>query len=290
MAARFSDAILSKNTAYAKSSAVFNLGFGGQNGYMYRIGMIGPDGKPYDEWISNQAYVRRNVIPLVLQYPKFFDYMPYPELWIQSYKALMEVHPKSIDGLNATLTVDTDQHPVGGSGEMQDEITNVTRAPSTPTFVWQEKANRSIQRFWETYIKFGMMDPVTKKANIHSYLGDIEEIGGMYTPDFYTGTMIFIEPDITNKVVTNAWLCTNMFPKSAGENIGKRDIHSAGELVEHSIEFTAISTPEEPVLVLAQSLLNNLTVLNKVPDIDVVIPVADIDSKVQAAKTGFNDQ
>lgn len=290
MASKFADGTLNRYTAYAKSSPVFNLGYGGQNGHMYRLGLIGPDGKPYDEWIFNQAYVKRNVIPIVLQYPKFFDFMPYPDLWIQAYKALMEVHPKSIDGLNSTLSVETDSHPVGGSGEIQEEVTNVTRAPSTPTFVWQEKANRSIQRFLETYIKVAMMDPVTKTANIHAYLNSIDDVGGIYTPDFYTGTMLFIEPDVTNKVVTNAWLCCNMFPKSSGDNTGKRDVHSANELVEHSIEFSSLGTPEEPVLVLAQSVLDNLGILNKTPDINLVLPVDDVDSKLKATKTGFNDQ
>lgn len=289
MSGRITDAILNKDKAYAGHSPALDLSYGGQQGIMSKIGRVGPDGKNYDEWISNQAYVKRNVIPIVLRYPKFFDYMPEKEKWIAAYKALIELHPLSIDGLSSGLTVETDEHPIGGAGEMQEEPTDVKRAKSTLTFVWKEKAGKAIQKFLDKFIRYGIMDPDVKRPLVADLIGDISSIEGMYTADFYTGTVIYIEPDITQKVVIDAWLCTNMFWKSNGDRTGKRDIKSAGEAPELSIESSCITMNNEAVLTLADRILSSLTSLSKLPDIGIVVPSAEIDASIAAAKTGFTD-
>lgn len=288
MATTYVDSILNAGTAYSIHSPSINLDYGAQQGYMPRIGMVGLDGKSYGEWISNHAYIRRNIIPVLLQQPKFFDLMPESDQFKSTFKALMEVHPLTIEGLQSGLTVETDEHPVGAAGEQQEEVTNVTRARSQITYTFKERAGRSINKFLNMFIRYGMMDPDTKIPNIAKYISDMEEVGNMYTPDFYTATMLFIEPDITGKVVTNAWLCTNMFPKSDGEVIGKRDIRSAAEIPEYSIEFSSITMNNEGVLKLADSILSQLTVLNNIPDLDLILPVTEIDSSVSTYNTGFN--
>jgi len=286
--ARITDAILAKDTVYAAHSPALDLVAGGQNGYMARIGLLGPDGKSYDEWISNHAYVKKNIIPVVIQYPKFFDLMPDKDKWIATYKALLELHPLTIEGLSSGLTVEYDEHAIGGAGEMQEELTNVTRARSTVSMTFKEKANKSIQRFLDYLIRYGMMDPDVKKPLVTKFMDNIDAVGGMYTPDYYTGTVLYIEPDTTHKVVVDAWLCSNMAPKSNGDRTGKRDIKSAGEAPELSIEWTSITMNNEAVLLLADRVLASLTIINKIPDTDLVLPVQDVDQSVLAAKTGFN--
>jgi len=283
------DAILAKDTVYAGHSAAVDLTFGGQNGIMPKIGRI-KDGKNYDEWISNQAYIKRNIIPVVLRYPRFFDLMPsHKEKWIATYKALIELHPLTIDGLSSGLTVETDEHPVGGAGEMQEEITDVKRARSTLSFTFKEKAGKAIQKFLDKVIRYGYMDPDVKRPLIAEHIATMADIGGMYTADFYTGTVIFIEPDITQKVVVDAWLCTNMFFKSNGDRTGKRDIRSAGEAPELSIESTSITMNNEAVMVLADKILGELTSLSKLPDTGIVVPSAEVDAAVKAQAVGFGD-
>lgn len=132
------------------------------------------------------------------------------------------------------------------------------------------------------------MDPDTKRALVAQYITDINTIGGMYTPDYYTGTVLFIEPDITQKVVVDAWLCTNMFPKGNGDRTGKRDLRSAGETPELSIEFTSITMNNSAVMTLANKILSSLSVLSKLPDTGIVVPSSEIDSTLAAAKGGFN--
>lgn len=285
---RIKEAILAKGVAYSGHSPVLDLSNGGQNGYMAQIGVVGKDSKHYDAWISNQAYVKRNIIPVVLSYPKFFDFLADKEKFISSYKALIELHPLTIDGLSSGLTVEVDEHAVGGAGEMQEEITNVTRTRSTLSFTFKEKAGKTITKFLDFVIRYGYMDPDAKKPLVTQFIDDMDKIGGMYTPDYYTGTVIFIEPDALHKEVVDAWLCTNMFFKSNGERTGKRDIHTAGEAPELTIESSAITMNNEAVLNLATDILAKLTIINDVPDTDMATPTTEVDATLAKETTGYN--
>ena len=172
---------------------------------------------------------------------------------------MMEVHPRSIEGLTATLTVDTDNTPVGGGGEIQEEITNVTRAPSTPSFTFNDKYGSPISTFLDNWITYGMMDPNTKVANAGTLSGDRPTD---MLPDWYSATGIFIEPDPLHRKVVRSWLCTNMFPKSNGEITGSRDLTSAMQMSNFTVEFAAISQYGLGVNVLAQQLLDKININN----------------------------
>lgn len=253
--ARLNDALLA-GKAYSKSmqQPMLDLSFGGQQGFA-------PDLR---EWVSNQAYVRRNVFGLLLEAPAIFQKLSDrdPMIWTRSLRSLVELHPKRIEGLNAGLTVETAQTPVGGAGEMQEEVTNVTRARSTPTFVWDEKYGMPIQTLLSNWITLGLMDPNTKTAMAGS-LGSNAPTDML--ADQYTATMIFIEPDPMHKKVIKAWLCTNMFPKLTGDIVGSRDLTSALNLNELSIEFTALTQFSLGVNVFAQKLLDNINLTNANP-------------------------
>ena len=77
-------------------------------------------------------------------------------------KHLVEVQAKSIEGLNATITVDYTETPVGGAGEMQEDVSNVTRQRSNPTFTWTEKYGKPINAFLEYWIFQLLGDPESK--------------------------------------------------------------------------------------------------------------------------------
>lgn len=289
MAMTFADSILKPDTLYSGHSSTYNIVYGAQGGFMGRIGMVANDGKAYGEWIANQPYIKRNIIPIVIQAPRFFDFMPDPQGMIAAYKSLMEAQPLTIDGLQSGITVEFDETPVGNAGEMQQEPTKVNRARTELTFTFKEKAGRPIQKFLDTYIRWGIADPDTNVPLITTLFKSIDDFNGLYTPDFFSGTMLFIEPDITHRVVVDAWLCTNMIPMSAGERTGKMDRRSPGEPLEHSIQFTSITMNTEAVLRFADIVLGNITVISKIPDLDMILPVSDIDPKVQAASNaGFN--
>ena len=91
------------NTGYNTGTVGINLAMPGMNGYMPNYGVVDSQGKTVGGWISNAAYIKRNVIPVLLEYPKAFDYMPNPQTWISALKGLMEIHPTTIDGLTSGL-------------------------------------------------------------------------------------------------------------------------------------------------------------------------------------------
>lgn len=245
--ARLTDAIISGAYTRDIDRPMLDLKYGGQQGWAPNL----------TEWASNAAYVTRPLICILLEAPRMFSVMPDPQKWISSLKALFEVHARSIDGLTQTLTVDTDQHPVGGAGEQQEEIVNVTREKSSPKISWNEKFGMPITTFLSYWIRYGMMDPETKFALLSTLnKSEVKDL----LPDWYTATAIFIEPDPLHKKVTKSWLCTNMFPKTSGEIVAKRDLTASQEILTIDVEFSAISQVGLGVNKFAQQILDNINI------------------------------
>lgn len=251
--ARLTDALLD-NKAFSRgnSQPMLDLTMGGQMGFA-------PD---LTEWVSNQAYVRRNVFCLLLEAPRFFRYLPEPEKWVATLRSLVELHPKTIEGLNAGLTVEVAETPVGGGGEMQEEFTDVKRARTQPVFTFDEKYGMPIQTFIREWITQGLMDPDSKVANVGTLAGDRPKD---MLADMYSMTCAFIEPDPTHRKVMKSWITTNMFPKGTGDIIGKRDLTSASEILTLNIEFTGVSQFNLGTNALAQKLLDNININNANP-------------------------
>lgn len=253
--ARVTDALL-EGRAFSRGATqpMLDLSYGGQMGFS-------PDLR---EWVSNAAYVRRNVFCLLLEAPKAFTRLTdqNPDIWNRCLRALLELHPRTIEGLNAGLTVETAETPVGGGGEVQEEFTNVTRARSQPVFTFDEKYGMPIQTFLYNWITYALMDPESKIANMGTLASNFPPD---MLPDQYTATCIFIEPDPTHRKVVKSWLCTNMFPKGTGDILGSRDITSPMQLQQLNIEFTALTQFGLGVNQLAQRLLDNINITNANP-------------------------
>ncbi len=264
-----------------------NTKFGSQQGYLPALGAKMPDGKTYGEWINNAAYISRNVIPFVLEVPKFFDFFSNPKDWIETFISIFEVHPETIDGLDATLTVEKDQHNVGGGGQVHHEITNVKRPEGAVKYTLREKDGKPINRFLDLYIRYGIMDPDAKKPLVTLLPGFTK--GMLYTPEYYTFSTLFVEPDITHTRVIEAYLLINQSPNTAGTVTSKRDLQAAGEMVVYDIETGGIMIYNEGVRTLGQTMLDSLTVTSINPD-SVVTPVdgANLQAAVTDNKFNFN--
>lgn len=256
------------------SQPMLDLTYGGQMGYAPVL----------KEWVSNQAYVRRNLVCILIEAPKFFSKMPDPDKWHSILKSLVELHCRSIEGFNAALTVDTDTHPVGGAGEMQDEVTNVTRARTEPSFSFVEKYGRPIQTFIQHWIQYGIQDPETKYALI----GTVENQPEDMLADWYTMTCLFFEPDHSHRKITQAWLTTNMMPKETGEITGKRDLTSASEILNLTIPFTGISQYGLGVNLFAQKILDSINIKNANPYLRPSF-IDAISGDVDRAKEGYKN-
>lgn len=270
---RLTDALMTGAYVRNVDRPVLDLKYGGQQGWSPNLA----------EWVSNQAYVTRPLICIVLEVPRIFTVMPDSAKWIASCKSLFETHAKSIDGFNAGLKVDFDSHTVGGAGEIQEEVINVTRETSTPKFTFVEKYGRPIQTFLEYWIRYGLMDPEAKFALISTLTNS--QVTDLLA-DWFTATCLFIEPDPMHRNVSKAWLTTNMMPKGTGDITAKRDLSSSQELVTLDIEFTGLSQYGTGVNLFAQNILKNINITHADPNMRP--SYADkISPDVEAAERGY---
>lgn len=254
---RINNVFLPQGVAYAKgaTNSMADLRYGGQNGYT-------PD---LTSWVSNQAYVRRNLICLLVEAPSAFQNLDQPDYWVGTLRSLVELQALSITGLNMEMTVETaDTNPVGGGGQVQEEFTNVTMQRSNPTFRWNERYGLAIYNFLTGWVRYCMMDPESKVASVNT-------IPGNAVPDMladrYAATMAFIEPDPTHTKVNKAWLCANMFPKNSigGSLAGQRELTQGGEIGTLDVEFTALAQQSNGVKAFCQQLLNSINITNANP-------------------------
>lgn len=271
--ARLTEAILGQKAFGGHANQpMLDLTYGGQYGWAPNL----------TEWVSNQAYVRRNLVCVLLEAPRFFTLMPDPAKWVSTLKSLLELHCRSIEGFNAALTVDTDEHPVGGAGEMQQEVINVTRARTEPSFTFVEKYGRPIQTFIQHWIQYALMDPETKYALV----GTLEKKPEDLLADWFSCSALFFEPDPTHRKVVQAWVTTNMFPKETGEIVGKRDLTSASEILNLTIPFTGISQYGLGVNLFAQKILDGININNANPYTRKSF-IEAVSSDVAAAAEGY---
>jgi hypothetical protein len=255
MPARLKNAILG-NQMYGQyaTTQILDLTNGAQNGYS----------TDFTTYVSNSTYTKRNLICLLLEAPTGFNDLNSPDAWIATLKALVELHAKSISGLNSELTVDFIETAVGGAGEMQEDISNVQRQRSTPEFTWVEKYGKPVWNFHDGWIRNLLMDPISKVAAVVAS-GTTRPTDLL--PDYTSASMIFIEPDPTHTQVVYAWLCTNMMPKSSGENVGRRDLTQAAAEVEYTITYTALTQVGYGVNQFAQQLLDQINLTGANPNL-----------------------
>lgn len=250
---------------------MLNPTFGGQFGYS-------PD---QSQWVSNAAYIAKPTIALLIEAPKFFEYMNNPQVWVQTLKAMVEVHPTSIEGLNATREVEFAEHNVGGAGEVQHEIVDSKRTRTDPTFNYVERVGRPFQNFLQYWIDYGMMHPETKHPLITTLSGTSP---GDWLPDMYTATVLFIEPDTQFKNVVKSYLSTNMMPHGTGDITSKRDLNSQQEILNLGINFTALTQTGAGVDAFAQTILTKLNMGRANPQNRPAF-VQSMDANVQSATT-----
>lgn len=242
---RYKDSILKNGMARERSAPMANVMVSGQNGHQV----------DFRYYHGNADYIRRNVIARVMNFPQGFKHFPDAQVYIDTLKSMVELHAQTWEGLNKTLTVNSQQSPVGGSGEMQDTPSNVVRARSEPVLGLPEKYGMPFQALLTDWITELIMDPDTGAPNIITRPG--VQVGDML-PDFYTMTVLFFEPDPTFTKVQRAWLVTNMYPTTSGEDTGRRDKTQDGEQVIHSIQFTGMQQVGRGVNALAQAELDKM--------------------------------
>jgi hypothetical protein len=267
---RISNAILTANTGInvGHNAPMLDLQHGGQIGFA-------PD---LAEWVSNQAFVRRNVIPLLVEAPKGFQLLNNPSYWVGTLRSLVELHPLSVDGLQGGLEVEVASTPVGGGGQQQEDVTNVVETQTKVVFRWGEKYGMPVATFMRGWITNLIMDPNTKYPNVVTTGTPPTDM----LADMYSATMLFIEPDPTHTTVVKSWLVTNMYPTGTGEITGRRDLTQANETPTYDISFTGIAQYSLGVDAFAQQILSSINLTGANPQLRAAF-VQAISADVAAA-------
>lgn len=281
---RVNGAILQAGTAYGlgAQAPMVDLTYGGQMGWA-------PDNAA---WVNNQAYVRRHLIPILLEAPKLFQFFPNPDKYVAALRALIETQWLNVEGLNRGLTAEFAQNPYGGSGQTQQDLVNVKRAESKPKHTFLERAGRPIQRFLETWITYAGLDPDTKFPQVTTLpafqaayqAGQVTDNLG----DMTTCTVLYIEPDPYGRKVEQAFLCFNMFPEGTGDIVGSADKTQDMQTLNVDVQFTALQQVGYGVDTFAQQILNTVNYVGANPMMKQAM-IDQISADVKAANlAGFD--
>jgi len=206
----------------------------------------------YQSIISNTAYISRDLVAVLQREPTFFQQYEDAAALTAMLKACVEIH-WDWDGLNATLTVDSDERQVVKSGNMIQTPSNVTRAPSVPVSTSYERPGRPFSRLIEFMIRAGIRDERNARASA-MLSGDV----GDQLMDFYSMNVLFFEPDPTGLKVEKAWLCTNMYPKAGPDHTARKAVADGGAALDFSVEWNCFDMVNDNVTAMAQAYLDSL--------------------------------
>lgn len=238
-----SDSSITKGFAKA-----VNPELGGQNGFAR---------KPA-EWVSNADHIKQDLVGVVLSLPKAMAYMPDSEARIKQLKALLELHPTNIGGMNQSLTVEATESIAGSSGEMMQSVGGVKRERSNPTLTIPNKYGKIVTRHISDWIRYLLKDEETEAPRIIAEPAYISAESPELLPDMYSMTMLFFEPNTNWTKCNEAYLCVNMWPLGiTNESAKNKGDTKENEVIE--LSFTALTSVGESVIKLADAYLASLT-------------------------------
>jgi hypothetical protein len=235
---------------------------------------------------SNTPLVQRNLVPFLIEPPRFFEFLPNRDLAVRCLKAFIEKHTRTINGLNQQISVDTADNAYGGSGEVIKVATNVTRAQSNPTFGGWELQGRAVTRYIKWWIQYGIGDENTK---IPLVVSDGNVAAADYDASFYGATILFVEPDASFTEPVSAWLGTNMFPLATPPWEGRKDAGQLGQNLEFDIEFSMVSDVSVGTMIFAREMMRSLNLRGMNPN-DRRLWFTGVSADVAAAKNGLQQQ
>lgn len=244
--ATLKDRLLDSSNAFVSNTArtpVVNPFVGAQNGPLLNIG----------RYVNNAAYISRNVICRVVEYPRWVSYMSDPAVFRKAIKTFFEVQTK-IDGLQKGLNVEFNEQEIGAAGHRQFDITKTTITQSDLTHTMQDKYGLPYQNLMSIWIRYGMMDPEAQIPLITMLSSTVTDM----LPDMYSATVLYFEPDPRFQTVQKAWLMTNMAPRNNGQDEGRRDLTAPGQPLELAIPFTGLQDTSLGVMEFAQAELDKM--------------------------------
>jgi hypothetical protein len=275
---------------------VLNIQHGSPAGYIAQYAKTTPgDNTIQENWVNNAAHITRNLIPICLATPEGLKLFNDASLTKRLQKTYVEIHEsgmESITGLRVGLTVETEEHSIGWSGEKQKETIKTTRVVSEPTYKFRERQHKPISRFiGDVLVRYLDMDPDTQRPLIAT-VSDKIKAGYVYSADHKAGIMLFIEPDIAMKTVIEAFICYNFYPiGDVAHSESKLDLEGSGEMVEYEIEYSAITASNAGVRAIGQNFLDNLNkgILSRTPDMLLNVDEKEASVATLEGETGYNN-
>lgn len=204
--------------------------------------------------VNSTPHVSNNLIVRVLASPKGFNDLPNSEIWHGAWKALFELHPTSVTGLQKTLQPNWAGTEWGGSGEEIEVPVGMKRDKSDVVFSLNEKFGLPFTHMLEQYHRMFIMDEDTKHPGIAMLKDDIPD--GLL--DYYTWTMIFIEPDRYLQFAQRAWIIANMAPKTSVASESKRDKKGDQDILDFDISMTGVAQVGYAVDAVANAMLKSM--------------------------------
>lgn len=257
---------------YSVGDTTLDLRYGGNYGYSPRI----------DQWLNNKSYIPRDLVPIVLTVPRMFGLYGDGDrrAWTETLKSFIELHCKTIEGYNATLTVNVADQPV--RGEIQQDPTRVVRERSSPVMSAVEKEGNPIQKLLEWWITYGILDPDSGRILASS----LDNSPSDWLSDWYSMSMLVFEPDTMFRHVRRAWVSVNMYPLSTGDIIGVKDPDNDKSILDLQIPFSALTVTNEGTRQFAQTILKGIEIKSALPANEKFF-MEKVDADVTAGEVGY---
>lgn len=224
-----------------------DLRYGAQFGYAPNL----------SEVISTTPNIPRDMVINITRYPGMFDLFTDGEIWKETLKYMIEVHPKSITGFDATIVLGTSDVQISPSGATIRPVNDATIQHSKLQMTYpMDFSNEPIVSFWKEFIRIGIRDPILKRPLI-STLG-LDNIPDDWTLDMYSWDMIGYEPNVHFKKVSKAWEVYGVHPLGSGPITGSKDQLNARSVNELTYELTGVDESNIGTRVAAQAIIDKI--------------------------------
>jgi len=273
----------------ALNAAMLDIKYGGQSGLLPNIGSLDENGKAFIELLNSQPYIKQNLIPFTMSLPRGYDYFPNAKEMKEAHIALFELHPESIDGIDATLTAEMESMKVGKSNQNLKAYKSVSRPECNVAYTIREKHGRPVTNFIDTMLEYlgrGEFDqpPLVTKLDTFPRTGVIPtplELAGWST--------LFVLPDYSQTRCEDAYLVIGQQVEGSVENAPKFSIEGVGEQITATINTGGVLVYGPAIRELGQIMLDRLETYN-INSKDMISPIDPnaLDAAIKDSRFGLD--
>jgi hypothetical protein len=236
-------------------------------------------------WGHLAYQTRQNTILIPLDYPRGFDDLPNPELWIAAFNAMISDMPKNVSGINWTKTPEFNETEVGGTGDVHHTMTDMRFTPTEIQTEIDERLGYVIERTVYGWWDMLGMEVDTKRPAVVDLPGN-ENKEIVFTQNYRGGIVLAFEPSECMRYVNKAQIIYNVMPKDGIESIGQRVLTGAKEQVVHTITWTGTAVRDKGALQVAKTVLDAMRANTVIADNRSAI-VSGIADELKELKDGM---